>query len=327
MIGTTRRWWLVGLVAVLAGVAATSAGCPAPGGGTRQRVAATFTIIADMARNVAGDRLEVVSITKPGAEIHEYEPTPQDIVRAKGATLVLDNGLGLERWFEKFHQSIGSPSRVVVSAGIEPIGIGEGPYSGKPNPHAWMSPRNAKKYAENIRDALIRIDPAGEADYRRNTEQYCARLDEVDAYLRERLSVLPEDQRVLATSEGAFSYLCRDYGLTELYLWPVNADQEGTPQQVKKVIDEVRARKVAAVFAESTISDKPMRQVARETGARFGGVLYVDSLTEENGPADSFLSLLTTNATTIVRGLLGPDGQGGRRPPGGASGDGGKDKE
>ncbi|MBL8991567.1 MAG: zinc ABC transporter substrate-binding protein, partial [Phycisphaerae bacterium] len=239
MNGESKRWWLAGVAALLAAAMATAAGCPAARG-SRPRVAATFTIIADMARNVAGERMEVVSITKPGAEIHEYEPTPQDIVRAKGAALVLDNGLGLERWFEKFHQSIGSPARVVVSVGIEPIGIGEGPYSGKPNPHAWMSPRNAKRYVENIRDALVRIDPAGEAEYRRNAEQYCARLDEVDAYLRERLSVLPEDQRVLATSEGAFSYLCRDYGLTELYLWPVNADQEGTPQQVKKVIDEVR---------------------------------------------------------------------------------------
>jgi len=274
--------------------------------GGPKRILTTFTIIQDIAQNVAGTAAVVESITKPGAEIHEYEPTPLDIVKAQSADLVLWNGLGLERWFEKFFGSVQDVPRAVLTEGIVPLGIGEGPYNGKPNPHSWMSPKNAIIYVENIRRALVNLDPANEAVYNANAAAYTAKLRAVDEPLRQKLASIPAAQRWLVSSEGAFSYLIRDYDMKELYLWPVNADEEGTPQQVKKVVDTVRASQIPVVFSESTISDKAMRQVAHETKVRFGGLLYVDSLTGPDGPAPSYLKLLEVNAETITQGFATP---------------------
>lgn len=269
----------------------------------RFRVVTTFTVIQDMAQNVAGTAAVVESITKPGAEIHDYQPTPLDIVRAQEADLVLWNGFNLERWFEKFFQNVKNVPSVVLTEGIEPMGIREGPYTGKPNPHAWMSPSNALIYVENIRKAFVKYDPANAEIYNRNAEAYAAKIKAIDEPLRKRLASIPENQRWLVTSEGAFSYLARDYNMREAYLWPINADEMGTPQQVRKVIDLVRRYKIPVVFSESTVSDKPARQVARETGARYGGVLYVDSLSAANGPVPTYLDLLRVTVETIAKGF------------------------
>ena len=273
---------------------------------TKKRIVTTFTIIQDMAQNVAGEAAIVESITKPGAEIHSYEPTPQDIVKAQKADLVLWNGLNLERWFEKFFGTLKGVPRAVLTEGIEPIGIEEGPYTGKPNPHSWMSPRNAVIYVENIRRALVQLDPANTATYNANAAAYTAKFTVIEETVRVELAKIPADRRWLVTSEGAFPYLARNYDLKELFLWAVNADQQGTPQQVRKVIDGVRANKIPVVFSESTVSDKPARQVAKETGAHYGGVLYVDSLTGPDGPAPTYLRLMEYNAHTIVQGFTSP---------------------
>jgi manganese/iron transport system substrate-binding protein len=269
----------------------------------RLKVVTTFTIIADMARNVAGDAADVVSITKPGAEIHNYQPTPGDLVRAQGADLILWNGLNLEQWFEKFLRNLRGVPGIVISDGIEPMGIGEGPYAGKPNPHAWMSPRDAQIYVENIRRAFVEHDPENADTYNRNAAAYAARIEATVAPIREILAAVPENRRWLVSSEGAFSYLVRDFGLKELYLWPINADSQGTPQQVRKVIDAVRKHSIPAVFSESTVSADPAIQVARESGTKYGGVLYVDSLTEADGPVPTYLDLLRVTAQTIADGL------------------------
>ncbi|WP_423227657.1 metal ABC transporter substrate-binding protein [Pantoea agglomerans] len=267
------------------------------------KVVTTFTVIADMVKNVAGDAAEVTSITKPGAEIHEYQPTPGDIKRAQGAQLIMANGLNLERWFERFYQHLDGVPEVIVSAGVKPIGIGEGPYNGKPNPHAWMSPDNALIYVDNIRDALVRYDPANAETYRQNAAAYKQKITAALDPLRQQIADIPEDKRWMVTSEGAFSYLARDLGMKELYLWPVNADQQGTPQQVRKVIDQVKKNAIPAVFSESTVSDKPARQVARETGAHYGGVLYVDSLSNAQGPVPTYLDLLRVTTETLAQGI------------------------
>ena len=267
------------------------------------KVVTTFTIIADMARNVAGDAAEVVSITKAGAEIHGYEPTPGDIVRAQGADLILWNGLGLERWFEQFLANLDGIPSATVSEGVVPIGIAEGDYAGKPNPHAWMGLENALIYVSNIEAALSQHDPANAATYAANAAAYKTRITEAIAPLRAAILALPEDQRWLASCEGAFSYLTRDFAMKELYLWPINADAIGTPQQVRRVIDEIRANDIPAIFCESTVSQAPAEQVARETGARYGGVLYVDSLTEADGPVPTYIDLLRVTSETIVQGL------------------------
>jgi manganese/iron transport system substrate-binding protein len=269
----------------------------------RLKAVTTFTIIADMARNVAGDAADVVSITKPGAEIHNYQPTPGDLIAAQDADLILWNGLNLEQWFAQFLANLGDVPNVVVTEGVDPMGIGEGPYQGKPNPHAWMSPTNGLIYVENIRKAFVAADPANAATYNANAAAYSAEITATVEPIRAALAAIPEGRRWLATSEGAFSYLARDFGLKELYLWPINADQQGTPQQVRHVIDEVRANDVPAIFSESTISSKPAEQVARETGIKYGGVLYVDSLSEADGPVPTYIDLLKVTTSTIVKGL------------------------
>jgi manganese/iron transport system substrate-binding protein len=271
--------------------------------GGKFKVVTTFTVLQDIAQNVAGDKAEVVSITKPGAEIHDYEPTPLDIVKAQAADLVLWNGFNLERWFEKFFQNVEEVPGVVLTDGIAPMGIKEGPYTGKPNPHAWMSASNALIYVENIRKALVQYDPPNAETYNRNAEAYAAKIKALDEPLRKRLSAIPEGQRWLVTSEGAFSYLARDYGLNEAYLWPINADEQGTPKQVRKVIDLVREKGIPVVFSESTISDRAAKQVAKETGARYGGVLYVDSLSAADGPVPTYLDLLKVTVQTIAKGF------------------------
>jgi manganese/iron transport system substrate-binding protein len=295
---------------VAAVLAATVVVAILPGPGQAQtaprkpfRVVTTFTVIQDIAQNVAGDRAIVESITKPGAEIHDYQPTPLDIVRAQAADLVLWNGFHLERWFEKFFENVKEVPSVVVTDGIAPMGIAEGPYTGKPNPHAWMSPTNALVYVENIRKALARYDPANAESYTRNAERYSAQIKALDEPLRARLSAIAESQRWLVSSEGAFSYLTRDYQMREAYLWPINADEQGTPQQVRRVIDLVRKNRIPVVFSESTISDRAARQVARETGARYGGVLYVDSLSTADGPVPTYLDLLKVTVETIAKGF------------------------
>jgi manganese/iron transport system substrate-binding protein len=269
------------------------------------KVVTTFTVIADMAKNVAGDAAQVESITKPGAEIHNYQPTPGDLIKAQGADLILWNGLNLELWFEKFFSRLKNVPSVVVSQGVDPMGITEGPYSGKPNPHAWMSPSAALIYVDNIRDALVKYDPANAATYTANAAAYKAKITAAIDPIRAELEKVPAEQRWLVTSEGAFSYLARDFGLKALYLWPINADQQGTPQQVRRVVDLMRKDHIPVIFSESTISAEPAKQVARETGARYGGVLYVDSLSDPSGPVPTYLDLLKVTSGTIAAGLTG----------------------
>jgi len=299
MIDQTRR-------AILAAAAALAAIALAPGTSSAQekfKAVTTFTVIADMAKNVAGDAAVVESITKPGAEIHNYQPTPRDILKAHDAKLILWNGLNLERWFEKFFQNFDDVPGVVVSTGVEPMGIAEGPYTGKPNPHAWMSPSAALIYVDNIRDAFVKFDPTNAEVYKANAAAYKQKIEATIAPIRAEIAKIPEDKRWLVSSEGAFSYLIRDFGMKELYLWPINADQQGTPQQVRKVIDAVRANHIPVVFSESTISPDPAEQVARETGAKYGGVLYVDSLSEADGPVPTYIDLLRVTSETIAKGL------------------------
>lgn len=275
------------------------------GGATngKLQVVTTFTVLADMTRNVAGDYADVESLTKPGAEIHGYEPTPKDIVRLQKADLVLDNGMNLEKWAAKLYSSVPDVPHVTLTDGIEPMGITEGPYTGKPNPHAWMSPQNALVYVDNIAAALTKQDPANADGYRQNADTYKQQIRAVDATLQTELAKLPANNRYLVSCEGAFSYLIRDYDLKQLYLWPINADAQGTPQQVRTVIESVKEHNIPTVFCESTVNDKAQRQVASETGVHYGGVFYVDSLSGTDGPTPTYLKMLEYNAQTLVTGL------------------------
>ena len=294
----------VALVACGSPTKDTSSQSPPSGSAQRPVVLTTFTVLQDIGQNVAGEHLVVESITKPGAEIHGYEPTPSDIARAADADLILDNGLGLELWFEQFVSELDVPHRV-VSEGVEPIMISEDAYQGMPNPHAWMSPLNVQVYVDNMVAAFSEIDPRNAADYRANGESYKAQLQDVQDDLASKLADLPQEQRALVTCEGAFSYLARDAGLTEKYIWAVGAEQQATPRQMVSAIDFVQEKGIPAAFCESTLSDKPMRQIVSGTDADFGGTLYVDSLSEADGPVPTYLDLIRYDAETIAAGLTG----------------------
>ena len=284
---------------------AISAVCASPilASDDKFKAVTTFTVIADMARNVAGDAAIVESVTKAGAEIHGYQPTPRDIIRAQDADLILWNGLNLELWFEQFFSNLKDVPSVTLTDGVVPMSISGGDYNGKPNPHAWMSTTSAMIYVDNIRDAFVKYDPENAAIYTANAETYKNEIAAVIKPLEVDILAVPEGQRWLVSCEGAFSYLIRDFQMQELYLWPINADQQGTPQQVRKVIDGVRANKIPAVFCESTVSQSPAQQVARETDAIYGGMLYVDSLTEADGAVPTYIDLLRTTVETIASGL------------------------
>ncbi len=293
------------VVAALAATAcaAALAACSTTGSADdRPLVLTTFTVLADMTRNIAGEHVRVESITKPGAEVHGYEPTPGDLRFATDADLILDNGLGLERWFEQFVTDVDA-EHVVVSEGVDPLPIGEGAATGPYNPHAWMSPLAARIYVDNIATALADLAPEHADDFTARAEAYTAELDGLHAELVSALDEVPANRRALVTCEGAFSYLARDAGLQEAYLWPVNSEQQGTPQQIARTVDFVRTNEVPAVFCESTVSDKAQRQVAADTGTEFGGILYVDSLSEPDGPVPTYLDLLRHDIDVITTGL------------------------
>lgn len=268
-------------------------------------VVATFTVLADVVAQVGGPRVAVSAITGPGMNVHGYEPTPEDLRRAAEADLVVANGLGLEVWLHDLVDPLGVPV-VTVADRVEPLPVhGTAAELGGlvHNPHAWMSPWAGRDYVGAVADALGEVDPAHAGEYAERAAAYGERLGRIADRLEEGLDDVPPERRTLVTCEGAFSYLARDAGLTEAYLWPVNAERQGTPRQVARVIDTVRARDVPAVFCEWTVSPTAQREVAREAGARFGGELYVDSLTGPDGPVPTYLDLLSHDVDLILAGL------------------------
>ena len=268
----------------------------------RVTVATTFTVLADMVARVGGDRVRVESVTSPGADVHQYEPTVSDLKRVEGADLVVSNGLGMDDWLLRFVDGTGA-RHVVASSRVDPVPIRSGTYTGRPNPHAWMSPTEGATYIRTIADALAETDPDGATDYRQRAEDYVEQLAELADRARAAVETVPAASRMLVTCEGAFSYLARDLGLGELYLWPVNSESQGLPRQVTTLIDQVRERAIPAVFCESTVSDAAMQQVASEAGSRLAGLLYVDSLSAPTGPVPTYLDLLDHDLEIITREL------------------------
>ena len=298
----------VALALALTALALTTSGCRQSNrqnqsDSGKPEVLTTFTVLADLARNVAGDRLTVQSIVKPGSEIHGYQPTPSDIERASQADLIVENGLGLELWARKFTANAGNIPSVTLSEGMDPLLIEEDAYAGKPNPHAWMSPQRTMAYVDQLEQAFRRLDPAGAEQFSANAAAYKQQLQDLDDELRSALDAIPAERRVLVSCEGAFTYLARDYGLDEAYLWPVNAESQVTPKRMARLINTVRDRQIPAIFCESTVSDKAQRQVAAESGARFGGTFYVDSLSAAEGPAPTLLDLQRHNVALLIDGL------------------------
>ncbi|MCH8559565.1 MULTISPECIES: metal ABC transporter solute-binding protein, Zn/Mn family [unclassified Nesterenkonia] len=320
-----------GLICALALSSCAAANSDEQGASTEDQppvVLTSFSVLADMTRAVGGDLVDTRSITPPGAEVHEYSPTPGDLRDAAAADVIFFNGLGLEAWYEQF-LSHSSAEVVMLSESVETLpvtrlpeaspGSGESDDVEDPgasesagaeetaelpvNPHAWMSPAQAMVYVDNIEAALSELSPADAEQFTENAGRYREQIQAVWDQAEERLAPLQQDGEIhLVTCEGAFSYLAKDLDLGEHYLWPLNAEDEGSPKQVEAQIRYVEEHQVPTIFCESTVNDSTQRQVAETTGATLSEPLHVDSITEPDGPAPSYLELLEHDLDLIIEG-------------------------
>ena len=268
----------------------------------KEVILASFTVLADIIENVAKDEFVVKSITKPGVEVHGYQPTPSDLIKASKAFVFIDNGFGFELWAEKFVSNL-QIKRVTISNRLEPIFISEDFYKGKPNPHAWISPKRGMIYVDVIVDSLSELKPSEAESFKNNGQIYKNKIAKIDKDFSLFINNLEKNNRYLVTCEGAFSYLTNDYGLKEAYLWPVNAESQITPKRMARTISLVKNKNIPSVFCESTVNNESQMIVVNETGANYGGDLFVDSLSKFNGSANTYLKMLQHNLTLIKKGL------------------------
>jgi len=268
----------------------------------KEVILASFTVLADIIKNVVKDDFIVRSITKPGVEVHGYQPTPSDLVKASRAFVFVDNGFGFELWVEKFVSNL-KFRRITISEDLNPIFISEDFYKGKPNPHAWISPKRGIIYVDIIVKALSELRPSQKELFEENGKIYKNKLSKLDEEFSLFINNLDKDKRYLVSCEGAFSYLTNDYGLEEVYLWPVNAESQITPKRMARTISIVKDKNISSVFCESTVSKESQMVVVNETGAKFGGKLFVDSLSNNDGPANSYLKMLEHNLNLIKKGI------------------------
>ena len=268
----------------------------------KEVILASFTVLADIIENVAKDEFVVKSIIKPGVEVHGYQPTPSDLIKASKAFVFIDNGFGFELWAEKFVSNL-QINRVTISNRLEPIFISEDFYKSKPNPHAWISPKRGMIYVDVIVDYLSELKPSEAESFKNNGQIYKNKIAKIDEDFSLFINNLEKNNRYLVTCEGAFSYLTNDYGLKEAYLWPVNAESQITPKRMARTISLVKNKNIPSVFCESTVSNESQMVVARATGAKFGGDLFVDSISQDNKSANTYLKMLQHNLTLIKKGL------------------------
>ena len=297
-----RRKILFLILAVLMSFATNSCKKISNNNENKEVILASFTVLADIIENVVKEDFVVKSITKPGVEVHGYQPTPSDLVKASRAFVFIDNGFGFELWAEKFVSNL-KVGRITIADGLKPIFIEEDAYKGKPNPHAWISPKRGKVYVDIIVESLSELKPSKKEIFKKNGEAYKNKIAKLDEEFSLFINKLNKDKRFLVSCEGAFSYLTNDYGLREVYLWPVNAESQVTPKRMAKTISLVKNKNVTSVFCESTVSNESQMVVVKETGANFGGNLFVDSLSIENGPADTYLKMLEHNLNLIKKGI------------------------
>jgi zinc/manganese transport system substrate-binding protein len=301
MITRARRLLIVAGVAALAGGPAAAQ--------EKLKVLTTFSILGDFARKVGGDRVEVSSLVGPNSDAHVYTPAPADVRRAAEARVVITNGLGFEGWMSRLIKASGGKAPVVVaSKGIEVRKAAGNQGHGHPgdaaDPHAWQSVANAKSYVVNIRDALAAADPDGAAAYRANAAAYLARLDDLDKEIRAAIAAIPADRRRMITNHDAFGYFQQAYGVEFIAPQGVSTEAESSARDVARIITQVKKQRIPAIFLENITDPRLMERIAKETGARVGGKLYSDALTEEHGDAPSYIDLMRHNLKTIGAALM-----------------------
>jgi zinc/manganese transport system substrate-binding protein len=272
------------------------------------RVVATFSILADFARNVGGAAVEVSELVGPDSDAHVYAPSPADAKRLSEAGIVLVNGLGFEGWLERLVKASGTKAAVTVTTtGIKPrrmqAGDGHGHSHGRSDPHAWQSVANARIYVANIRDALVKADPAAKATYEANAAAYLAKLDALEAEIKATIATIPAERRKIITTHDAFGYFAAAYGVEFIAPQGVSTEADVSARDLAKIIRQVKAQKIPAVFMENVTDPRLMRRIAEETGAKIGGRLYSDALSAPGGPAATYLEMMRSNLKEF-RGAL-----------------------
>ncbi|MEL6141509.1 MAG: zinc ABC transporter substrate-binding protein, partial [Bacteroidota bacterium] len=267
-------------------------------------VVASASIFADMAEVIGGDMIRVQSVVPIGGDPHIYEPTPEDVRLVARADLILINGLTFEGWMNELIENSGTTAETVtVTEGLATIASEE--YANSSDPHAWMSAKNGLVYIVNIRDALIRLDPANAEGYRFNANMYTGQIQDVDEYIQRSIASIPAEQRVLITSHDAFRYFGKRYGIRVEAALGTSTDADVQTNDIVRLAKVIRESRVPAIFVESTINPKLIQQIAADHGVDIGGSLYADSLGEPDGEAGTYLKMLKYNTETIVKGLSG----------------------
>ena len=270
------------------------------------RVIATFSILADLAQNVGGTAVEVGSLVGPNGDAHAYTPSPADAKRLSEAKLVLVNGLGFEGWIDRLVKASGTKATVVVAAkGVKPRQMKDedGHDHGKSDPHAWQSVANAKIYIANIRDALVKVDPAGKAAYEANAAAYLAKLDALENEIKTTIAAIPADRRKIITTHDAFGYFAAAYSMQFIAPQGVSTEADVSARDVAKIIRQIKTQKIPAVFMENVTDPRLMKRIAEESGAKIGGKLYSDALSEPGGPAATYIDMMRNNLKEF-RGAL-----------------------
>jgi zinc/manganese transport system substrate-binding protein len=296
----SRRWMLP----AAAGLALLMTAGPAPAQ-DKLKVLATFSILGDLVKNVGGDRVEVATLVGPNSDAHVYAPAPADAKKVADAKVVIVNGLGYEGWMSRLAKASGSKAPVVVaSKGVKERKAPGGHGHGGADPHAWQSVANAKIYVANIRDALIAADPAGKAAYEANAAAYLGKLDALDADVKAAVAAIPADRRKIISTHDAFGYFQQAYGVEFIAPQGVSTEAEPSARDVARIITQVRKQKIPAVFLENISDARLMERIAHESGARIGGKLYSDALTDDKGDAPTYLDMMRHNIKQISAALM-----------------------
>ena len=277
---------------------------------SKLNVVATNSIIADITKNIAGDKINLHSIVPVGQDPHEYEPLPEDVKKTSKADLIFYNGINLETggnaWFTKLVENAQKKENkdyYAVSEGVDVIYLEGQSEKGKEDPHAWLNLENGIIYAQNIAKRLIEKDPDNKATYEKNLKAYVEKLTALDKEAKEKFNNIPEEKKMIVTSEGCFKYFSKAYNVPSAYIWEINTEEEGTPDQIKSLVEKLRKTKVPSLFVESSVDDRPMKTVSKDTNIPIYAKIFTDSIAEKGEEGDSYYSMMKYNLDKISEGL------------------------